>query len=623
MNFEKFVDSIFELVDVWTEKIDMRQYCDLLDRIIDGVTKFDDSMEGIELGLQQQQQDAERGGTSGTLRSTRSRVFKSLDEIRFDASFSMVDGDDPGGEGGKGWGNDQGSAMSPLKVDGFVEDGDDGLDSDEECFDDDAQLGDSLKKMSVYNQSFHSLRNAEVRTRSQQNSPVSSPDKTRSSAADMLGADVRLNGGTVGDKVPLPVGQFLSAAGPEEEAVLVGDGIIVGAGGQLAAELAENASPLRAGSRPGGLGALDLGQAGLEKRAQKAVGLKMWHKLREATRASNYVYKRVEARSTNLTMFTSSNNMKRKVIMKPDKVMHTIAKIYDAKIRSDSVRAAQQQGNGRGSQKLMKKAKGGRFDTYVLKWHLQQYGTRRMAQRKLRLLLSSVKRLARFHPRIEVFARMVGCPVEEEPGVDRVDPRFKPRAASQYLLPLLRRFLSTERSGRQEKLEKWYGIKFEPKLVPKQEFLAAAEKSWKYIPSNAPQVMKFYLELGHITVDEKGHELLQGLIQGQPTSRKSVPSTPKAIQMGTGHERKKKEYVDVDKALVLLLDLWDGEEEWKQTIVTLSAILMIQRWTRKVREKVQERRSEVVSNGESKSRPSKQLDEARLIDQTINSETVA
>eukprot|EP00638_Chattonella_subsalsa_P008763 CAMPEP_0117745512 /NCGR_PEP_ID=MMETSP0947-20121206/7400_1 /TAXON_ID=44440 /ORGANISM="Chattonella subsalsa, Strain CCMP2191" /LENGTH=167 /DNA_ID=CAMNT_0005562669 /DNA_START=1 /DNA_END=501 /DNA_ORIENTATION=+ len=166
--------------------------------------------------------------------------------------------------------------------------------------------------------------------------------------------------------------------------------------------------------------------------------------------------------------------------------------------------------------------------------------------------------------------------------------------------------------------------------------MAAVDKSIRWIPKNSPQILKFHMDIGELAVDEQGRTILmnqpknQSLDSNNGTRAASNSETdvndgkdkdPSPTTSKRKKKGRKKEYLDVDKAILLLLPVWDAEEEWKQTMLTISAILMIQRWVRRVRGKVQERRrsiSKSLSSGSiSSSRTVEKLREAKQLDNSI------
>jgi hypothetical protein len=76
-----------------------------------------------------------------------------------------------------------------------------------------------------------------------------------------------------------------------------------------------------------------------------------------------------------------------------------------------------------------------RFDRFILKYFKSKFGSLKIAQRQMKLLLASVKALADSHYRIMLFARTVGLDV---PGQPPFSEEYYPYLLSEYLLPVLR-----------------------------------------------------------------------------------------------------------------------------------------------------------------------------------------
>jgi len=543
MSYEKFTHSIFELVDIWTESVDLNEYVALLDRIINGVTKLEKS----EL--------------------TRSRIFKDLKEIQFDSTFSQCQDFD-------GEGNLSLAGLNITEVDEELDD-----DDDDTCYEDDPAVLKAEETMMKYERSFHQLKREEL------TGNVSAPKKSPGGGRI---ATISLSAQQVLDASPAT--GLVSPSNERVDGVLMGDGAIIGANGELDEE---DGDEMNVSGHYGGLADLDLGGMGMAKRAQGVVGKRLWAELRRSADVIGTLQarKKTDVRATNLLFY--SNQTKRRVVMKPDSVVQTISKIYDAKIAQDTAKTKK-------AQRLMEGKKGDRFDTFVLTWHIQQYGTKKMAQRKLRLLLYSVRRLAKHHPRIKIFAKMVGVPIEVAKGIEEVDPKYKPRAANDFLIPLLKSFLKTNpKTGQIERLENFFGTTFSPKLVLKQEFISYAEKLMKWVPRNAPSIVQFYMDLGALGVDERGRNILLGKESGT-----DIDTGPPADKF-TPLQKQRKKLTKVKK--------------------------MIQRWVRRIRKKIEKRKNEACGSLEqditvanealikhSDSRIVEKLRVAQLLDEAID-----
>jgi len=238
--------------------------------------------------------------------------------------------------------------------------------------------------------------------------------------------------------------------------------------------------------------------------------------------------KSLESRESELLQF-AKGNVTHQMMLKPKKVMKTVAKIYDAKIAN---------GNVKELRRVYLQEEGDRFDRFVLLWHTHQFFNRQTALDNVRLLLRSVKRLAWVHPRLRVFAKMVGVPFETPEGIEEIDQKFKPHATSLYLFPFFSYFLKTNpKTGQMERLEDWLGSEFAPKMVSKSEVFEAAQKSVKYVPHDSPVFVQFTCELENICVNEDENE--QNGINGatvapgtknmvsQTTSTTSIKQSPK------------------------------------------------------------------------------------------------
>jgi len=368
MSMEAFFESIFELVDVWTNSISLEEYLSLLDRIIDGVSYLD------EHGLSER------------------RVLKDLKEINFDAVFDA-----------------QAEKDSSDEIDGNL------------CYHDDQVVLEAQRAMWEYNRSFH--RHADHLKRH-----------------SWQGYDV---------------------------------------------------DNLKRHSWHGNVGCID-----------------------DPDRTSEFLGFPIEEVKMN-------DDCEKRVIMKPRRVMRIIAKIYDAKIIKDQKKE---------EHRIVTTENEDRFDTFVFLWHIEQIGTKKRALENLGRLLLSVKSLARFHPRVLVFSKMIGLPVETADGKEDIDKKFKPFATSEYLFPFLKHFLSLNpKTGQLERLEEWFGVDFTPKKVTRLEAIAAAESTLKYVPQTSPVVIKFRSELDHICVDEQGSEILgknEALISKQESSEQAKTPVP-------------------------------------------------------------------------------------------------
>jgi len=211
--------------------------------------------------------------------------------------------------------------------------------------------------------------------------------------------------------------------------------------------------------------------------------------------AMNIGEKSSEIRESELLRFTKVKGTHH-VMIKPQKLMQIVAKIYDAKIVQDNVKELRNS---------YLDDEGGRFDKFVMLWHTQQFINKQRARDQVRLLLRSVKCLAWYHPRLRVFAKMVGIPIETPEGEEEYDRKFKPNATSQYLFPFFRYFLKTHpKTGQLERLEDWFGSEFAPKRVPKSDFLAAAQKTLKYVPYDSPKFLELSSQLESLSMDDIG-----------------------------------------------------------------------------------------------------------------------
>jgi len=200
-------------------------------------------------------------------------------------------------------------------------------------------------------------------------------------------------------------------------------------------------------------------------------------------------------RESELLRFTKAKGKHVRMI-KPQKLMQTVARVYDAKIVQDNTKELRN---------IYLEDEGGRFDKFIMLWHTQQFINKQRAFEHVRLLLRSVKYLACYHPRLRVFAKMVGIPIVTPEGVEQYDRKFKPHATSQYLFPFFRYFLKTNpKTGQCERLEDWFGSDFAPKRVSKNDFLAAAKKTLKYVPQDSPKCKELTFQLESLCADDIG-----------------------------------------------------------------------------------------------------------------------
>ncbi|CAM9717051.1 unnamed protein product [Chrysoparadoxa australica] len=278
---------------------------------------------------------------------------------------------------------------------------------------------------------------------------------------------------------------------------------------------------------------------------------------------------------------------KKKVpLLKPEKIMLTIGKIYRAKAMVDKKLRQQEDaegGGGRGG----KRRKNHRFDRFVLQYFFRQFGTRVLARKSLRQLVVSLQQKGiSEYPRIVLFARLAGIPAEADSQPDGASPQFRPFAATDYLLPLM---MSLVEPG--QDLDKWLGTGKEPVLVPRNDMINAIRCTFKNVPDHSMAMNAYVTALSLSAVNEDGVKAppRTGEDKGGASQRSgSSSSAHRPSNRDSKHQRQGgRRLIQLDEALLATLPLLQAEEGWRLWLHTLSFVVMMKRWIRRVRQRLQ------------------------------------
>ncbi|CAM9156359.1 unnamed protein product [Ectocarpus sp. 12 AP-2014] len=434
MNLDRFIDSIFELVDIWTETTEEQEYLDMLDLLTRGITK-----EIPRIG---------------------SLCWKPVEEIRYDPRITKVAvtmGDVlDGGER-----SDPGSTTVDVKEDGRNQ-----------------GSGPSLHKL-------HSF--AQMKQVSKGRAENACPARSRC---------------------------LVVCRGSEQLAI----------------------PPRTQALRP----SLALG------RWQRAVSMAMI-----VSKVGN---------SGGLHQYISGGKNKQGMI-KIDKLLVSIAKIYKAKEQVDAKMLVLEMKEGRFAPG--KRRKHHRLDRFLLQYYIRQFGTKTLARKKLRQFVSSISKEGLAHPRVTLFAKLSGIPVSTEDARE-----FRPFALTDYFLPIIRLLVPPGKD-----LDLWMGTGKEPAFVLKNVFVGAVLRVLKSVPESSKAMAVFTEKLGALcdTTDQR-----KALEQSQRSSKRAYHSDKREASKRTSlgksgapsetsnrpagaREQGGKRYIELDEALLAVVPLWQAE----------------------------------------------------------------
>eukprot|EP00903_Cladosiphon_okamuranus_P017344 g15979.t1 len=270
-------------------------------------------------------------------------------------------------------------------------------------------------------------------------------------------------------------------------------------------------------------------------------------------------------------------------LIKGDKLLVHIAKIYKAKEQVEAKMRALEKDEGRLAPG--KRRKHHRLDRFLLQYYIRQFGTKALARKKLRQFVSSISIEGLSHPRVTLFAKLSGIPVSDEDG-----RQFRPFALTDYFLPIVRSLVPPG-----EDLDHWMGSGKEPTYVPRHVFTSAVLRILKSVPETSEAMTAFHKQLTVIcegTDQRKAQEQFQRSIkrsQHQAGKRESVggfsgspPLAPTTRSPPTEKDRmpkgaRDKRYLELDRALLALVPLWEAEEAWRLWNHTITVAVLTRR----------------------------------------------
>ncbi|CAM9541455.1 unnamed protein product, partial [Ectocarpus sp. 4 AP-2014] len=248
-------------------------------------------------------------------------------------------------------------------------------------------------------------------------------------------------------------------------------------------------------------------------------------------------------------------------MIKIDKLLVSIAKIYKAKEQVDAKMLVLEMKEGRFAPG--KRRKHHRLDRFLLQYNIRQFGTKTLARKKLRQFVSSISKEGLSHPRVTLFAKLSGIPVSTEDARE-----FRPFALTDYFLPIIRLLVPPGKD-----LDLWMGTGKEPAFVLKNVFVGAVLRVLKSVPESSKAMAVFTEKLGALcdTTDQR-----KALEQSQRSSKRgyhsdkrevskraslgksSAPSETSNRTVGA-REQGGRRYIELDQALLAVVPLWQAE----------------------------------------------------------------
>ncbi|CAM9534383.1 unnamed protein product, partial [Ectocarpus fasciculatus] len=248
-------------------------------------------------------------------------------------------------------------------------------------------------------------------------------------------------------------------------------------------------------------------------------------------------------------------------MIKIDKLLISIAKIYKAKEQVDAKMLVLETKEGRFAPG--KRRKHHRLDRFLLQYNIRQFGTKTLARKKLRQFVSSISKEGLAHPRVTLFAKLSGIPVSTGDARE-----FRPFALTDYFLPIVRLLVPPG-----EDMDLWMGTGKEPAFVLKNVFVGAVLRVLKSVPESSKTMAAFMEKLGVLcdTTDQR-----KALEQSQRSSKRAYQSdkreASKRASLGKSgapsetpnrtagaREQGGRRYIELDQALLAVVPLWQAE----------------------------------------------------------------
>ncbi|CAM9728915.1 unnamed protein product [Chrysoparadoxa australica] len=300
--------------------------------------------------------------------------------------------------------------------------------------------------------------------------------------------------------------------------------------------------------------------------------------------------------------------------MTAERCMGIIAKIYQSKEGLDATLSQRYMGGASHKRRRFQ-----RFDRFVLQYHIQLYGTKKLARKKLQYLCKAATHHGLTNPRLKLFCWLAGVAVRvsaRPPVYQKLD--FHAYACSDFLIPILG-LLFQSADDVDGTLERWLGSGKESVKVSIPSLLTAMRSVCRLLPDNHPKMVDFSIKMnqlgengtaagvatGSTAKGDKGEQENASSIATGKASKKvkavmrgaqqRSSQSPTTTSEKRWHEAMSVRTVDLDKALLAAMEVFLAEMEQRVMVVSLRSITLLQRWLRHSRLRRLQKEGVVVS----------------------------